>query len=314
MNTTSSVSKPAVPDGSPTARARNGREDVSPSSSSLQYSLEPKSGRVRIILADSEAIFRVGMARIFSGEGDLDVVAQTDNLPQTLSVVAETAADVILFEAGLSPTPAEAVSEVARRALPATKLILVTQPAGEQETVDYLRRGVRGILTRTVSPELLVRCVRKVAAGETWLDKQGVNWVIQAYRSQALQGNAPKQQLRLSEKEMLIISGVTQGLKNKDIAREVGTTEQVVKNYLRKIYDKLQITDRLELALYSMHHRLLDGYIPRPAREKRQRIAGSEEAAEIAQAAMVTASAGSPVSSPSSQPKQQKHDSNSNDH
>ena len=83
-----------------------------------------------------------------------------------------------------------------------------------------------------------------------------MNWVIQAYRSQALQSNAPKQQLRLSEKEMLIISGVTQGLKNKDIAREVGTTEQVVKNYLRKIYDKLGVSDRLELALYCLHHQL----------------------------------------------------------
>lgn len=155
-----------------TPRARNGGDGVSPSS--RQSSLQAESVRVRIILADSEAIFRVGMARIFSGESDLDVVAQTDNLPETLSVVAETPADVILFEAGLSPTPAEAISEVARRALPAAKLILVTQRTGEQETVDYLRRGVRGILTRAVSPELLVRCVRKVAAGETWLDKQGV--------------------------------------------------------------------------------------------------------------------------------------------
>ena len=59
----------------------------------------------------------------------------------------------------------------------------------------------------------------------------------------------------------MIISGVTQGMKNKDIAREVKTTEQVVKNYLRKIYDKLNVADRLELALYSMHHRLLDGYV-----------------------------------------------------
>jgi two-component system nitrate/nitrite response regulator NarL len=134
--------------------------------------------------------------------------------------------------------------------------------------VDYLRRGVRGILTRSVSPDLLVRCVRKVASGETWLDSQGVNWVIEAYRTQALQqGNTSKHQLRLSDKEMLIISGVTQGLKNKDIALEVGTTEQVVKNYLRKIYDKLGVSDRLELALYSMHHRLLDGYVPRSARE-----------------------------------------------
>ena len=293
-------------------RNRNGGEDVSPPASSRQYSVEPEPVPVRIILADSEAIFRVGMARIFSVESDLDVVAQTDNLPQTLSVVAETPADVILFEAGLSATPAEAVSEVARRALPGAKLILVTQRTGEQETVDYLRRGVRGILTRAVSPDLLVRCVRKVAAGETWLDKQGVNWVIQAYRSQALQGAAPKQQLRLSEKEMLIISGVTQGLKNKDIAREVGTTEQVVKNYLRKIYDKLQVTDRLELALYSMHHRLLDGYVPRPARAGRHVVEAPGETAKIPQAAIASASTGDQVSSP--RPQQQQHDPNSNGH
>ena len=206
------------------------------------------------------------MAKIFAAENDLETVAQTESLPQTLNAVATIAADVILFETGLSPTPAEAVSEIARRAPPEAKLVLVTQRAGEEETVDYLRRGVQGILTRAISPELLVRCVRKVAAGETWLDKQSVNWVIQAYRTQALQGTAPRQQLRLSEKEMLIISGVTQGLKNKDIAREIGTTEQVVKNYLRKIYDKLQVLDRLELALYSMNHRLLEGYVPEPTR------------------------------------------------
>jgi DNA-binding NarL/FixJ family response regulator len=221
------------------------------------------SGRqpIRIILADSEAIFRVGMNKIFAMQDDLEVVAQTETLAQTLNAVANSPADVILFEAGLSPNPADAISEVGRRAIPGAKLIMVTQRAGEQETVDYLRRGVRGILARAVSPELLVRCVRKVAAGETWLDKQGVNWVIEAYRTQALQGTAPQRQLRLSEKEMMIISGVTQGMKNKDIAREVKTTEQVVKNYLRKIYDKLNVADRLELALYSMHHRLLDGYM-----------------------------------------------------
>ena len=279
MNTTSNGNKPSGGRGS--ERGRRGIAAppipvVSPPESAAE---EP--ARIRIILADSEAIFRVGMAKIFATEKDLEVVAQTDNLPQTIAAVAETQADVILFEAGLSATPAEAISQVARRAIPGAKLILVTQRAGEQETVDYLRRGVRGILTRAVSPDLLVRCVRKVAAGETWLDKQGVNWVIEAYRSQALQGSAPKQQLRLSEKEMLIISGVTQGLKNKDIAREVGTTEQVVKNYLRKIYDKLRVTDRLELALYSMHHRLLDSYVPHSAGLLNGGLEGVREAGQL---------------------------------
>jgi two-component system nitrate/nitrite response regulator NarL len=308
MNTTSNVSK-YENEGADRAGHGHQEEDVSSSPVSRQHSLEPEKHPIRIILADSEAIFRVGMARIFSVERDLEVVAQTDNLPQTISVAAETPADVLLFEAGLSPTPADAISEVARRALPGAKLILVTQRAGEQETVDYLRRGVRGILTRAVSPDLLVRCVRKVAAGETWLDKQGVNWVIEAYRSQALQGTAPKQQLRLSEKEMLIISGVTQGLKNKDIAREVGTTEQVVKNYLRKIYDKLRVTDRLELALYSMHHRLLDGYVPRSGREAQQ--AG---VAPSAAGTLPPAIAFGDDQLRSHPPHQPKRDSNSNNH
>jgi len=262
MNTSSSGSKHSI--RAARSADRSGRTlEPGPSASSTGHeSEETKPARVRIILADSEAIFRVGMAKIFAAESDLEVVAQTESLPQTFDVIATTAADVILFETGLSPTPAEAVSEIAQRAVPGAKLVLVVPRAGEQETLDYLRRGGRGILTRAISPELLVRCVRKVAAGETWLDKQGVNWVIEAYRTQALQGTGAQQQLRLSEKEMLIISGVTQGLKNKEIAREVGTTEQVVKNYLRKIYDKLQVLDRLELALYSMNHRLLEGYVP----------------------------------------------------
>ncbi len=242
------------------------RSSVRSSAPAHSNPAEAKRTPVRIIIADSEAIFRVGMGKIFALERDLEVVAQTETISQTLSAISSTPTDVILFEAGLSPNPSEAISEVIRRAQAGTKVIVVAHRTGEEETVDYLRRGVRGILTRSVSPDLLVRCVRKVAAGETWLDNQGVNWVIEAYRSQAEQGATPKQQLRLSEKEMLIIGGVTQGLKNKDIALEVGTTEQVVKNYLRKIYDKLGVSDRLELALYSMHRRLLDGYVPHSAR------------------------------------------------
>lgn len=248
MSTTSSGNRDSK--GNNRATGPNGGE----AASAAQRPKDAAAPGLRIILADSEAIFRVGMSKIFAAQPDLQVVAQTETLPQTLHAVATTPADVVLFEAGLSPHPAEAISEVAQLVTPETKLIMVIDRAGEQETVDYLRRGVRGILARAVSPDLLVRCVRKVAAGETWLDKQGVNWVIAAYRNQALQGGGAQQRLRLSDKEMMIISGVTQGLKNKDIAREVGTTEQVVKNYLRTAFDKLGVWSRLELALYVASH------------------------------------------------------------
>ncbi len=218
----------------------------------------PTTSPVRVIIADTQAIFRVGMRKIFALEDDLRVVAQAETLGQTLAAVSKFACDVILFESAISPNPAEAVTEVLKRS-PNAKIIVLSPEPDEDDTVEYLRRGVRGIVTRSIPPDLLVKCIRKVAEGETWLDNRGVNWVIEAYRSQAAQLTSPRPKTRLSDKELLIVSCVTQGMKNKEIAHEVGTTEQVVKNYLRKIYDKLGVSDRLELALYCVHHRLLHG-------------------------------------------------------
>lgn len=212
---------------------------------------------IRIVIADTEPIFRVGMKKIFALEEDLRVVAQCEGLSQTMTTLAKFPTDILLFEAAMSPSATESISEIIKR-WPDLKVIVLATVVGEDQTVDYLRRGVSGIVTRSISPDLLLRCVRKVAEGETWLDNKGVNWVIEAYRAQAAQLTAPRTRARLSDKELLIISGVTQGLKNKDIAQEIGTTEQVVKNYLRKVYDKLGVSDRLELALYCMHHRLLE--------------------------------------------------------
>jgi DNA-binding NarL/FixJ family response regulator len=213
----------------------------------------------RVIIADSEPIFRVGMKKIFALEDDIRVVAQAENAVQMLASVEKFPADVVLFEVILSPTPAETVSQVLSAA-PGIRIVLVVPELSEEETVEYLRRGVSGIVTRSISPDLLIKCIRKVSKGETWLDNRGVNWVIEAYRAQAMQLTNPRTRAKLSVKELWIISGVTQGMRNKDIAQEVGTTEQVVKNYLRKVYDKLGVSDRLELALYCIHHRLLENF------------------------------------------------------
>ena len=131
----------------------------------------------------------------------------------------------------------------------------------EANTVELYRRGVRGVVPRSISPDLLVKCVRKIAEGETWIDNQSISWVIEAYRSQATSLTDPKVQPKLSKKELAIISCITRGMRNKEIAYQIGTTEQVIKNYLRKVYDKLGVSDRLELALYCLHHELLKKYL-----------------------------------------------------
>ena len=241
---------------------------------------EPGTAPIRVILADSQAIYRVGIRKIFALEDDIRVVAQSETLGQTLAAIAKFPTDVILFESAISPNPSEALAEVMKRA-PAARLIVLTAEPGEDDTIEYLRRGVRGIVTRSVPPDLLVKCVRKVASGETWLDNRGVNWIIEAYRSQASQLTSPRPRTKLSDKELLIVSCVTQGMKNKDIAHEVGTTEQVVKNYLRKIYDKLGVSDRLELALYCIHHKLLNGGRLEPAPEEAQPAAAAAAVAGV---------------------------------
>ena len=141
---------------------------------------------------------------------------------------------------------------------PRLRLVVVTPGADEELTLDLFRRGVHGVLSREVEPELLVECLRKVVAGETWLDPQGVRWVMEAYRNQTNRPAGSRLKVQLTPKETLIVSCVTQGMKNKEIALRVGTTEQVVKNYLRKVYDKLGVADRLELALYCLNHHVVD--------------------------------------------------------
>jgi DNA-binding NarL/FixJ family response regulator len=224
---------------------------------------------LRLIVADTQAIFRVGVRKVLALEDDVRVVAQAENLGQTIAAVAKFPADVLLFESRLTSNPAEAVSEVLKKN-PDMKVIVITGDVDEMTTVDYLRRGVKGIINRAISPDLLVRCIRKVQGGEMWLDNQGVSWVIEAYKSQATMLTSPRPKNRLTDKEMLIVSCVAQGMKNKDIASEIGTTEQVVKNYLRRVYDKLGVSDRLELALYCVHHRLLENAAPQAAKPGEQ--------------------------------------------
>lgn len=209
-----------------------------------------------VIIADTHSIYRVGIRKIVALEPDLKVLAQTDSLGNTMAAAAQYKADVILFEAAITPNPPEAVSEMLKRS-PQSKVIVIMSQADQDDTVDLMRRGVRGIVPRSIAPDLLVKCIRKVAEGELWLDNQAVNWVIDAYRAQAAHLTNKPARAKLSDKELLIISYVTQGLRNKEIAHEIHTSEQVIKNYLRKIYDKLGVSDRLELALYCIHHQLL---------------------------------------------------------
>jgi DNA-binding NarL/FixJ family response regulator len=213
---------------------------------------------IRVIVADTQAIFRAGLRKIFALEDDVRVVGQAETMPQTFSAAKKFSADILLFEAALSTNPVESVSELIKQN-PTLRIVVITAEPEEELTLELFRRGAYAIVPREVEPELLIDCLRKVFQGEPWLDSRGIHWVMEAFRSQGARGAGVRAKVQLTPKESAIVSCVTQGMKNKEIAHRVGTTEQVVKNYLRKVYDKLGVADRLELALYCLNNRVVDG-------------------------------------------------------
>src|SRR5262249_11090009 len=133
-------------------------------------------------------------------------------------------------------------------------------------------------------------------------DTQGIRWVLEAYRNQNNRAAGSRPKVQLTPKESLIVSCVTQGMKNKEIALRVGTTEQVVKNYLRKVYDKLGVADRLELALYCLNHHVVDNTKVPALPTSAQSIAptsGAANAAAAGAAAGASASGTALASAPS---------------
>ena len=113
--------------------------------------------------------------------------------------------------------------------------------------------GGHGVVYRNVTSASLVDCVRRVARGETWVQDIAVPSELTENDMVGLRVRD-----RLTAKELRIVALIVQGYKNKEIATQLGTTEQVIKNYLRNVYDKIGVSDRLELALFTIHHRILN--------------------------------------------------------
>jgi len=254
--------------------------------------LQPEDGKgtIRVIVADTQAIFRAGLRKIFALEDDIRVVGQAESLEQTVTAIQKFSADIVIFEAALAPNPSDAVTDLLRQSA-TCRLVVVLREPDQEMTLDLFRRGAHGIVSREVEPEMLVECLRKVAQGEPWLDSRAVAWVMNAYRTQGLRPAGSRPKVSLTPKESLIVSCVTQGMKNKEIALRVGTTEQVVKNYLRKVYDKLGVADRLELALYCLSHRVVEGVgqattpAPQPAQPTNGHASATPETPNTAAAA-----------------------------
>ena len=201
----------------------------------------------KIVLADSQSIFRAGIAKVLAAQEDFRIVAQCLDIERLQQAIASFRNSVIIFTASLQPEYASLVRLIHAAA---SRAVVIAE--NNDPPQSYTGIGLDGLLFRDVSGPTLVECVLRVSAGATYVQPR-----TGLMLHEDLDSVGARVRQRLTPKEMKIVALIVQGYKNKEIASQLGTTEQVIKNYLRNVYDKTGVSDRLELALFTIHHRIL---------------------------------------------------------
>lgn len=205
-----------------------------------------KTSMNRLILADNQAIFRAGAARVLALEDDMSIVAQCEDMAKLSTAIDGFRGSIILLSSSLCHDLPVLISRT--RAF-GSHVILVAE--NSEHVAEEIASLLDGIVCRNVGGPDLLDCVRRVARGQRWVQRANVTMM------QTADSVGANVRDRLTPKEMQIVALIVQGYKNKEIAIQLATKEQVIKNYLRSIYDKTGVSDRLELALFTIHHRVL---------------------------------------------------------
>jgi DNA-binding NarL/FixJ family response regulator len=202
---------------------------------------------INVIIADHQAIFRAGIAKVLAVEEDVRIVGQPQSAEQLLNALDKLRPRIVI----LASSYLSFLSEVQEVALRHGIAILILCDNTE-DGAEFMRMGVQGAIYRSASGSMVVDAVRRLALGQSFL--QGPH-STEPEISEDLVGARVRN--RLSDRELRIIAAIVQGYKNREIAAQLYTSEQVIKNALRNIFDKIGVSDRLELALFVVHHRIL---------------------------------------------------------
>ena len=224
--------------------------------------------KIRIVVADDHPIFRDGLCKLLALEEDFEVVAQASDGRQVLDVLQQHAPDILLLDLKMPGLDGLATLQRLQAVKNKTRVIVLTASDDKNEFVQAMKLGTSGIVLKQTATELLIKSIRKVHAGEIWLDSHTTAAVIRQFvaaedapppSSAPQSANRERERSPLSQREREIVALVAQGFKNKEMAEKMFISEQTVKNHLHNIFDKLSVSDRLELALYAIHNNLHTG-------------------------------------------------------
>jgi DNA-binding NarL/FixJ family response regulator len=215
---------------------------------------------IDIVIADDHPIFREGLRKLLEAEPGMRVVGEAGDGEETVRVVAQLKPKILLLDLSMPKMPGlEALRELSKRGIQ-TSTIVLTAAIERQQIVEALQMGAHGIVLKHAALELLLKSIRCVNDGQYWVDQGSVSDLVQALRQihppQSASGD--RSDFGLTPREREVIELIVAGYTNKDLARKLNISEHTAKHHLTNIFDKLGVSNRLELVLYAIDHRLIN--------------------------------------------------------
>jgi DNA-binding NarL/FixJ family response regulator len=215
---------------------------------------------IKVAIADDEPVYRLGLMRLLEAESDISPVGEATNGMEAMLLLERYEPDILLLDLQMPVMDGiEVLSEASKRKQVNTRIIVMMTSGERDKAVRAVRLGARGILFKDADASLLIKSIRKVNAGEVWIDNpilsQALESLVTKPSMPAAAGTDRDQ--RLSNREMEVVRCVAMGLRNKEVADKLGVSEATIKNHLTSVYSKLGVSDRLELILYAIHNRLI---------------------------------------------------------
>ena len=210
---------------------------------------------IRILLADDHPIVLDGLEALFRLESDFAVVGRCRSGDEVLPAVRQHKPDVLLLDIRMPGMSGMEVLRALRRERLATRVVLLAAAFEDDQVVEALRLGVRGMVLKELAPPLLIECVRRVHAGGQWIEQQASG---RALESLIRRDTAEKEAGRaLTPREIELVRLAASGLRNREMSRRLEISEGTVKMHLHNIYRKLKLENRVALANYARQRGLL---------------------------------------------------------
>jgi DNA-binding NarL/FixJ family response regulator len=212
---------------------------------------------ITLLIVDDHALMREGLRQLLSLEADLQVVDEATDGFEALQKVRLLQPDVVLMDISMPVVDGIAVTQQITHEFPAVAVIMLTMHRQDQQVLQAIKSGARGYLLKTASSQELAQTIRQVHAGKVQIEPELTGTIVSEVRRLSHLSQEGTSLTELSEKEVDILRCVAMGLSNKEIAERLAYSEKTVKNYLSIIFQKLNIRDRTQAAIFAFRHGLL---------------------------------------------------------